>query len=149
MKKFIGILATILMFATVSFAQLETVKLNANETYYEITTDNTITNSTAGYYLFNAPKNQYTAQTLVIQLDSTSGDHTNVAVQLQGRVSDNAAWANIGSAVNWTGASADTTIVYTNTAENGYRSYKLLFTGTGTGVTTIDNVEFKQWLGLP
>ena len=148
MKNLIFI-ALISLFAFTAQAQLVTVNLPASETYYEVSTDYTITNAVAGYYLFNAAKPQYTAQDLVIQLDSTSGNHTNVAVLLQGRKSDNAAWANIGSAINWTGASADTTIVYTNTAENGYRSYKLIFTGTGTGVTTIDNVEFKQWLGLP
>ena len=130
-------------------AQLVTVKMPASQTYVEISTDYTITNAVAGYYLINAAKDYYTAQDIVIQLDSTSGDHTNVAVQLQGRKTDNSAWANIGSAVNWTGATGDTTIVYTNATEVGYRSFKLLFTGTGTGVTTIDNVEFKLWLGLP
>lgn len=149
MKNFIFIALIMCMFTGISNAQLVTATLSGDATYTEISTDYTITDAVAGYYLINANQKYYTAQDLVIQLDSTSGNHTNVAVQLYGRVTDNSAWATIGSAVNWTGATADTTILYTNTTENGYRSYKVLFTGTGTGVTTISNLEFKQWLGLP
>ena len=148
MKKLIFLITILALFAINTQAQLVTVNM-PRHTYSEVSTDYTITNAVAGWYLFNAARDYYTAQDVVIMLEDASGSHTNVAVQLQGRVSDNSAWANIGSAIDWTCVTADTTIVYTNTAENGYRSYKLLFTGTGTGVTTIDNVEFKQWLGMP
>lgn len=149
MKKILILLAFILTFTAVD-AQLRTSNLRSGVTYVEVTNDYTLTNAVAQYWQINAGQNWYTAQTCVIHLDSLAGNHTNVAVQLQGRVTTNAAtWVNIGSAVNWTGTTADTTIIYTNATENLYREFKLLFTGTGTGTTTIANMEFKQYFGLP
>jgi len=129
-------------------AQLITTNLSG-QTYADITTDYTLTNTTPAYWQVNAGQNYYTAQTLVINLDSASGNHTNVAIQLQGRVTDMDAWTNIGSAINWVGTTADTTIVYTNATENLYRQFKILYTGTGTGTTTIDRQVFKQYFGTP
>lgn len=149
MKKLILIL--VLMFAFMATeAQLRTTNLRSGVTYANVSTDYTLTNAVANYWQINAGQNWYTAQTCIIALDSTGGDHTNVAVQLQGRASTTAAtWVNIGSAVNWTGTTADTVIIYTNATENLYREFKLLFTGTGTGTTKIDNMEFKQYFGMP
>lgn len=152
MKKLILILVLVLAFVSAE-AQLKTSSIRAGITYVQVTTDYTLTNAVAQYWLVKAPQHYYTAQSLVIQLDSASGDHTNVAIQLQGRLSQAAsgqdAWTNIGSAINWKGTTSDTTIVYANATENLYKQFKILYTGTGTGTTTIDNQEFNQFFGLP
>ena len=148
----LGVLMVALIFACESpqaNAQMATTNLRSGVTYADVSTDYTLTNAVAQYWLVNAGQNYYTAQTLVINLDSASGNHTNVAIQLQGRVTDMDAWANIGSAINWKGTTADTTIVYTNATENLYRQFKILYTGTGTGTTTIDRQVFKQYFGNP
>jgi len=73
-----------------------------------------------------------------------------MAVALTGRKSDQTStWTAIGSTINWKGTTSDTTIILSNTTENGYRQFKLTFTGTGTGTTTIANTEFKLWLADP
>ena len=149
MKKLFLIIA-VLALSVASFAQMKTTTLRSGTTYADLSTDYTLTNTTAQYWQINAGQNWYTAQELVIDLDSASGNHTNVAIQLMGRISDNDTWANIGSAINWLGTTGgDTTIVYSNTTENKYRQFKVLYTPTGTGTTTITNQVFKQYFGLP
>jgi len=131
-------------------AQITTLYMRDGQTYSQYTTDVTLTNTTAQYFKIVSTQDWYTTQTVVLQLDSASGDHTNVAVQLQGRLSSQfSSWTNIGSAVNWAGTTSDTTLAISNTTENAYREFKILLTGTGTGTTTIDNFEFKQHYGNP
>lgn len=149
MRKLALVLALMVGFAFMSQAQFLTTYKSAGNTSTDITTDYTLTNTTAGYWLIYAGQDYYTAQALIVNLDSASGDHTNVAIQLQGRYTDMDAWTNIGSAKNWKGTTSDTTIVYLNATENGYRQFKILYTGTGTGTTTIDRQFFKQWFGNP
>lgn len=150
MKKLIfvlGILA-VLMACNPANAQT-TLNMPKGNTYLEYTTDVVLSNTTPKYFIFNAPQDWYTAQSYIVHLDSTSGNHTNVACVLAGRVSDQTStWTTIGT-VNWAGKTSDTTIIYLNANENQYRQFKLTFTGTGTGTTTIANTEFKQWFGLP
>ena len=148
MKKLIFIIA-LMVIAFGSQAQMLTTTLNMGNSYANVTTDYVLTNTTARYWQINAQPEWYNAQEVVVQLDSTSGNHTNVAVALYGRFSDQIAWAAIGSAQNWKGTTADTTLVFSNSTENKYRQFKLLFTGTGTGTTTIDRMEFKYYNGLP
>ena len=129
--------------------------LNPDNTYYEITTDYTLTNTTARNFTVTWPQHTMCAQDFIVNLDSASGNHTNVAVALYGRKSDQTAtWTQIGSTVNWNGnlnggAGVDTTIIISNTTENGYREYKWTFTGTGTGTSTISNMELKLYRGIP
>ena len=149
MKKIALLLAFIVGFVMVSEAQLLTTNLIKGQSYAKVATDYTLTNAVAGYWQVNTQPEWYNAQDVMVHLDSASGNHTNVAVQLQGRIDALDAWANIGSAVNWKGTTADTTIQYTNTTEGAYRQFKLLFTGTGTGTTTIADMSFKLWNGLP
>jgi hypothetical protein len=151
MKKLIFILSLIavVMACNPSQAQIATLYMPKGDTYLEYVTDVTLTNTTAKYFQIVAPQNWYTAQSYVVHLDSLSGNHTNVACVLAGRVSDQTStWTTIGT-INWAGTTADTTIIYLNATENQYREFKLTFTGTGTGTTTIANMEFKQWYGLP
>ena len=150
MKKLFIILSLVVAFAATSKAQMLSSYMTPTQTWLDVSTNYTLTSTTPAYWFISAPKDYYTAQVVVVELDSLSGNHTNVAVQLQGRYSSSSAtWNNIGSAVNWKGTTADTTIVILNATENGYREFKLLFTGTGTGTTRIDNMQFKMWYGLP
>ena len=151
MKKIALILAMLLIGFSVMEAQIATTNLRTGVTYAEYTTDVTLTNAVVQYWQINAPQNQYTAQNFVVHLDSLAGNHTNVEVALYGRISDQTStWTLIGSAIDWLGATGgDTTIIFTNATENAYRQYKIQYTGTGTGTTTIANQEFKQWFGIP
>ena len=148
MKKIMIFLA--LMFAVaISNAQIATINVPRGNTYTEYTTDVTLTNNVAKYFQFNISTDYYAAPTYIVHLDSASGNHTNVACVLAGRVSDQTStWTTIGT-VNWAGTTADTTIIYSSSTEVPYRQYKLTFTGTGTGTTTIANTEFKFYYGLP
>jgi hypothetical protein len=124
MKKFL----VILIFAVATFitaqAQMLSSYMNPSQTWVNVSTDYVLTNTTAAYWFISAPKDYYTAQAVVVELDSLAGNHTNVAVQLQGRYSSSSAtWYDIGSAVNWKGTTADTTIVILNSTEVGYREF--------------------------
>lgn len=150
MKKIMFFLALMFAFAISEAQTVAIPALSASETYKEVATNYTLTNTTARTFTLEAPKHYMSATDLILQLDSASGNHTNVAVALYGRKSDQTStWTQIGSTVNWKGTTADTTIIMSSTTEAGYREYKWTLTGTGTGTTTIDNQEFKQWLGIP
>lgn len=150
MKKVAIIFAILLAFASTAGAQMLTTSMGKGDTYTVVTTDYVLTNTTARYWQINPQVDYMTAQDVIVHLDSLAGDHTNVAVALSGRKSaQTSTWTSIGSTVNWKGTTADTTIIISNTTENGYRQFKLTFTGTGTGTTTIANMEFKLWYGTP
>jgi hypothetical protein len=149
MKKIIFVLLSMFAFVAISEAQMLTTYLEKGKSFAKVTTDYTLTNTTARYWQIEAQPEWYNAQTVVVHLDSLAGNHTNVAVALYGRASGLLGWTAIGSAVNWIGTTSDTTITITNATENLYRQYKLLFTGTGTGTTTIADMEFKFYNGLP
>ena len=149
MKKIIALVTLFIAFAISANAQMLTTSLSSGQSYVNITTDYTLTNTTAKYWQINAQPEWYNAQTVVVNLDSASGNHTNVAVALYGRFSDQLAWTQIGSTQNWKGTKSDTTLTFTNATENLYRQFKVNFLGTGTGTTTIDRMEFKYYNGLP
>ena len=144
-------LALMLTFTVISEAQTVALPaINADQTYLPIATDYTLTNTTARIFTVVAPQHYMCASDFIVQLDSASGNHTNVAVALYGRKSaQTSTWTQIGSTVNWKGKTADTTIIMSSTTEVGYREYKWTFTGTGTGTTTIDNQELKLYRGIP
>jgi hypothetical protein len=161
MKRLLSVLA-FLAIGMIASAQIATAKLTEDNTYYEYTTDVTLTNTTAQYFLIEAPKDWYSAQNAVIWIDSLAGNLTNVAIAVSGRMTDvvatrgggvatadAAAWTAIGSTINWKGVSGDTIIVFSNATENAYRYYKVTFTGTGVGTATIKNFEWKLWQGIP
>jgi hypothetical protein len=106
-----------------------------------------ITNATAGYILFKAPMNQGSKQDFTIQLDSVSGNHTNVAVAIYGQKSAlKGDWTQIGSTVNWKGTTKDTIFTVSNATFVYYQNFKIVNTGTGTGVTELTNDYVKLWL---
>jgi hypothetical protein len=144
MKKLFLVLL-LAVFAIASYAQDATLYANEPNTYISSTVDVTVTNTTAVEVYLEGQQHMPATQDYLCQLDSTSGDHTNVAVELYGQKFNTGAWAQIGSTVNWAGTTADTTIIISNATANRYRRYKAKFTGTGTGVTTIDSQEFKLY----
>lgn len=144
MKKIIVLFAFLLLGA-VTFAQSGTWYLNG-KTYIKVQTDYTATNTTETWVLFDAPLDYKSTQNIKIEVDSTSGNHTNLAIALYGRVFSGDSWTQIGSTVNWKGTTSDTTVYIANTSANRYRQYKLGYTGTGTGVSTIDTQQLKLWI---
>ena len=145
MKKLL-LIAILGLFAFVTKAQpMETINIPAGQSLGSSAVDFTLTNAVVRYTLVTAPQNYATMQDFRIELDSLSGNHTNVAVAVFGQKFDSGAWVAIGSAVNWKGTTADTTIVITNETANRYRNYKIQYTGTGTGTTKIDDRKIKQW----
>lgn len=149
MKKIM--LFIVLMFAfAISNAQTATLSpVKSGGTYIDYTTDNVLSNTTAKWFQFNFEPDAYVACNLLVNLDSLAGNHTNVAVAVYGRINDLQTWTAIGSAINWVGTTSDTTIVFASTTEAAYRQFKVLYTGTGTGTTTIDRQSFKVWKGIP
>lgn len=148
MKKFLIFITMSLMFFGAS-AQMKTSVIPNGSTYVSVTTDYTLTDAVAQYWQINYQPEWYNAQSIVVNLDSLTGNHTNVAVAVYGRMSDQQGWTQIGSTINWKGTTADTVILFTNSTEAAYRQVKVLYTGTGTGTTKIDWQEFKFWNGLP
>jgi len=146
MKKIILILTCLLAFLFVD-AQTLTSNIRTGQTYVNVNTDITLTNTTPLYWQVNSLQNWYTAQTVIISLVELAGSHTNVEVLLQGRVSEQVSWTDIGTAIDWKLTTSDTVITYTNTTENSYKQFRVLYTGTGTGTTTISRQEFKQYYG--
>ena len=144
MKKYFAILMLVCV-ALISNAQMATLTIPVNNSYISTDTNYTLTNAVTQYLQVNAPQNYPTTQDFVVNLDSLSGNHTHVAVALYGRKFDTSAWTAIGSAVTWTGTTADTTIVISNATANRYRAYKVLYTGTGTGTTRVDLQQFKLY----
>ena len=150
MKKFIIFISLILCMAAFSAsAQMKTSTLPNGVSWVQVTENFTLSNAVAQYWQINYSPEWYNAQSITINLDSLTGNHTNVAVAVYGRVSDQMAWTQIGSTVNWKGTTSDTTFTFTNSTEAAYRQVKVLYTGTGTGTTRIDTQEFKYWNGLP
>ena len=131
--------------AITATAQTATFTIISSATEKLVSTDYTLTNTTASWFLWKASRGFGATQDFQVKLDSLAGNHTNVAVALYGRKFEDDGWTQIGSTVNWTGSTADTTITISNTALNRYRQYRSLFTGTGTGTTTIDSQQFKIW----
>lgn len=129
-------------FMAISTAQDVTLYGQTDQQYFVYNTDVTLTNTTAKWYLIKTDAEFPTTQHILIDVDSVSGNHTAVALLLYGRNFDGAAWTAISSTIVDQGVNDDTDITLTNTTETRWRQFKLLLTPTGTGVSTIDKVEF-------
>ena len=143
------ILFITLLFVGLVYANAQTVtfpRMVDGDTYQYVATDYNLTNTTVRNFIFTAPQHTPTTQDYVIKLDSVSGNHTNVAVALYGGKSAiKGDYTAIGSAVNWKGKNRDTVIIISNTTANRYRYYKIVVTGTGTGVTNVADQELKVY----
>jgi hypothetical protein len=154
MKKIIFLIALMFIFVVISEAQQATLYGQKGQSYFEYTTDFTLTSNTVKYIVVKPLTDWYTAQSLTVVLDTVGGvaNHTSVAVALEGRLSDQfATWTAIGSPVTWAVTTADTVINILNGTENAYREFKIKFTGSSgaTHISTVKNVELKLFNGLP
>lgn len=147
MKKLILLLAMMIGFA-VSAQTLLTTNIVLPNTYVNVPTDYTLSVAAPGVWFINAQQHYPTTQDFICKLDTIVGTNpTNVAVALYGRKSALAAYAQIGSTVNWKLTTKDTVIVISNATANRYRDYKVTYTLTGAGsVAGLKNQEFKQWI---
>ncbi len=130
---------------TVTLPTMAGAANNPAATAQLITTDYTLTNTTARNFIFTAPQPKPTTQEFVVQLDSLAGDHTNVAVAIYGQKSSiEGDWTQIGSTTNSTLGSD--IVLISNATANRYSRYKYVLTGTGTGTTVIGNIWLKLYL---
>jgi len=143
MRRLILILALVVV-ATMVRGQTATFTIPSDGTYIERATDYLLTNTTASWFKIVASKKYNSTQIFTCILDSTSGNHTNIAVSLWGREFDTSSWTQIGSTVNSTAGTDTVTII--NTSFTAYREFKFNYLGTGTGTSTIQNQEFKMFL---
>src|SRR5512147_1208086 len=144
MKKLLFLFA-LLFSVIITQAQTVNLAMPSGSTYMSVVTDYNLTNTTVRNFIYLAPQDFAATQDYLIELDSVSGNHTNVAVALYGAKFSTTAYSQIGSTVNWKGTTADTTIVISNASANRYRYYKVTVTGTGTGVTKVDAQELKLY----
>ena len=142
MRKLLLILV-IAVAAIAARGQTATFNIGEKHTYKIVNTNYTLTNTTAVWFQWNAERDIPSTQDYQVNLDSLAGNHTNIAIALYGRKFENSDWEQIGTTVNSTSGTATETI--SNTTPNRYRQYKVLFTGTGVGTTTIDWQALKIW----
>lgn len=145
MRKLILILALVIVAINLS-AQTATISMN---TYAKkiVDANYTLSNAVADTFLFLASRTYPVTQTYQVNLDSLTGNHTNVAVALYGSELGTVTWTQIGSTINWKGLGdgTDTTIIISNTTANKYNYYKAIIVGTGTGTTRIDQQIMQTW----
>jgi hypothetical protein len=110
-----------------------------------ITTDYTVTNAVESWFLYKSEKNYPIAVDYQVLLTKGTGSHTDMSVQLYGRKFSGDGWTSIGVPV--TSGTITTTYLLTVSYPGNlqYREFKLGFTGTGTGTTTVSNQQFKVW----
>lgn len=144
MKRLI-LLLLLVAITFVASAQSGTYQMVKGTTMVNVATDYTVTNTTEKWFLFKAEKDQPISVDYQVLLTKGTGSHTDMSVQLYGRKFSGDAWSAIGPAV--TSGTITTTYLLTVSHPGNvqYREFKLGFTGTGTGTTTISNQQFKVW----
>ncbi len=143
--RYLFILALLLVITSTAAAQTATIPVASKFTYYNLTTDYTLTNTTTSWFKWQAAKDYRSTQDFETHIDHLAGTHSNVAVSLWGRKFSADSWTQIGSTVNWKKTTSDTTIIISNTVTNRYREFKSNFVGTGTGTETIASQALKIW----
>lgn len=143
MKKFIFIMifGLLAMFAN---AQLATINIESGKTTAIVNTSYTLTNTTAGYMVFNAPQVWTTTQDFTVTLHKASGTPTRVNIVLYGQKTADTPWVSIATGF-WKVTTADTVMTISNATANRYVNYKALFTPVGTGTSTITKQYFKLY----
>ena len=144
MKKLIFILALVFVIAYTATAQTATVNVASKYTYYNLTTDYTLTNTTVSWFKWKAAKDYPSTQDFQCEFSWASGSQTKVDVVLYGRKFSDDDWVSIGTG-SWEHGSTDSVVTINNTAINRYREFKTEYTGTGTGTSTIEFQALKIW----
>lgn len=126
-KKFIFFLFAFI--SLTAFSQEKSLRLDFDKTYMSTTNffakDTIATGQTPYNIQVYVDKQHPCTQSVRLKLDSISAP--KVTVQLKGSIFGDV-WANIGSAVTWSGSTADTTIIITNATANRYRYYDAVLT---------------------
>ena len=143
MRKWIFILVLFVIAAITARGQTATFFIDADDNISTINTNYTLTNTTVVSFQWDAARGMPATQDFQCNLDSLTGDHTNIAIKLYGRKFSNRDWEQIGSTVNST--DADATEDIENTTPNRYREYLAEYTPTGTGTTRIDFQILRIW----
>jgi len=144
----LAILLIGLMFVMSGYSQDKSGKITKSKTAIAFSLNATDTLGTTDTFTINidARKDFPATQDFFIELDSVSGTPT-VSIQLKGKKFSDAAYANIGSAIEWTGTSGDTTIMISNATENRYRFYQVVCTADATTQKSlVTAAEFKIYL---
>jgi len=140
MKKFILFLFMAITFAAFTSAQVAKIAPPLAENawfipnYTGVATD-TLGTVTATTWSYTVPVNKFDGVFFSIQIklaDKTTGAAGACTVQPQGKYFENGTYANIGSAVTWTGiGSTDSTITITSVSSKVYYPYiRCLVTNT-------------------
>lgn len=132
-------------FGMMAGAQSYTINGAPGQTYFKSLSDVTITNTTPVWLQVNASIDYPTTQHIIIDCDSVSGNHTEIALLLYGRNFENQAWTAISSTIVNPGVNSNIDNTLTNTTETRWIQFKVLLTGTGTGVSKIDSFEMKLY----
>ena len=131
------------MLAMFANAQLATINVEPGKTTAVVNSTYVLTNTTAGYMVYNAAQVWTTTQDFTVTFHKASGTPTRVNVVLYGQKTPDTPWVSIVTGF-WKVTSADTVMTLSNTTANRYVNYKVLFTPSGTGVSNIT----KQYLKL-
>lgn len=125
-------------------AQTATYQLTKGTTYLNVATDYTLTNAVLQYFVFKAENNYPLAVDYQVLLTKGTGSQTEMAVVLYGRKFSSDDWTTIDSDLAGViTTTATVTLNFPGTLQ--YREFKVAFTGTGTGTTTISNQQIKVW----
>lgn len=126
--------------------QAQTATFNlGSASYYKASTDYTVTNTTESWFQFNAPKNHPVTLDFEVLLTKGTGSHTDMSVALYGRKFDGDSWTQIGTTQTTGTITTTATVTFNVTTHLRYRQFKLSYTGTGIGTTTISDQYFKVW----
>lgn len=136
-----ALVSVIMLTAT---GQTAIVDVASEDTYYNLTTDYTLTNTTTSWFRWKMAKDHPSTQDFQVEFSATSGAQTRVDVTLYGRKFSSDSWVSIGTA-NWQKGVNDSVVTISNTSINRYREFKSNFTGTGTGTSTIEYQTLKLW----
>jgi len=144
MKKLISILFLVAI-GFFAVAQGGTDKLDLENTFIDwtLTDADTVSGTSSATYVLTVNKHQPTTQDVLVVLDSI--DVPGVTVQLKGKKFLESSYTNIGSAVEWAGTSADTTIEISNSTANRYRYLGLTVTAT-TGKAQVTTLKEKVYI---
>ena len=144
MKKLLFILAIVFIIIGTAAAQTATLSIKSDKTFYNLTTDYTLTNTTNSWFQWNAARDIPSTQDFEVEFSKGTGTQTRVDVTLYGRKFSGDDWVLIGTD-NWQYGVNDSIVLISNVSINRYRQYKSSFTGTGTGTSTIEFQKLKIW----
>ena len=145
MKKLLFLFAIICALTGSTIAQTSTLTVPVGQSYAVLTHDYTLTNTTAQYFMINAPQNQPTTQDFLFKITKGTGSLYPVTVSLWGQKFATGPWTQISTTMTWFLKTADTTAIISNATLNRYRLYKVIYTPAGTGTAIINKQEFKQY----